>query len=311
MKHLALTILLACVGVTNSHATNYFVSSSGNNANDGLNSTTAWASIDNGDQLAILNPGDTVLIASGTYSLTQSVTLTTFGTEAQQVVYMGYGQGEVIIDLNGDLGQTGVRIEASHVTLLNVRIINSAGGGINVNGDSCTIAYCHVDGVAFEGIRIRGHHNLLFRNIISFVGGEGIRIDDIGSLDNEIIGNTVVGASGDGIIIKLGQTTTRIFNNIVIGNDKAGIRGQIENTSGFNNVWSNSGGDYAGGAFDSAGGISADPLFEILPQVISAWKPRHPVLMLLSISVTHSTVVRPIWGRLNIYLWQTGHQYLF
>ena len=72
MKKLALTFLLVCVGITNSYATNYWVSPTGNDANNGLDSTTAWAKIDRGDDLSILVAGDTVKLMPGMYTIVSS-----------------------------------------------------------------------------------------------------------------------------------------------------------------------------------------------------------------------------------------------
>ncbi len=46
----------------------YYVSTTGNDSNNGLSLANAWATIDNGDRQCLLNPGDTVLVEPGTYS---------------------------------------------------------------------------------------------------------------------------------------------------------------------------------------------------------------------------------------------------
>ena len=65
-------LLVAFSGAAN--ATVYWVSPSGNDSNNGLDSTTAWTTIDRGDQLAVLLPGDTINVLPGTYPLACPVT---------------------------------------------------------------------------------------------------------------------------------------------------------------------------------------------------------------------------------------------
>ena len=57
--------------------TNYWVSPDGNDANDGLDSASAWLTLDNGELLGVLSPGDTIFAVSGIYENTRNLFLTT------------------------------------------------------------------------------------------------------------------------------------------------------------------------------------------------------------------------------------------
>ncbi len=234
----------------------YWVSTTGNDDNDGLDSTTAWASIDNGDTKGILNPGDTVLVVSGTYNLTQSVKLTTSGTQALPVVYMRYGQGDVILNAESQ-SIIMILMEGNHAILNGFRLTNTTDNAIHNKSDSCIITECFVYNTGKFGIRVEGSYNLFLKNIIAGTADDGIRNEGAGEY-NLYYGNTVYNCSNDGI--DLNNKLSRLFNNIFVGNDR-GIEGDVDNICAFNNVWGNLTADYNGGALDSAGGISADPLF--------------------------------------------------
>ena len=78
-------------------AVNYWVSPDGDDSNDGLDSTTAWATVDNGDILGVLAPGDTVNVLPGFYENERDLNLTTSGTGISPIVYRKYGAGDAVL----------------------------------------------------------------------------------------------------------------------------------------------------------------------------------------------------------------------
>ena len=76
----------------------YWVSPTGNNLNDGLDSTTAWATIDNGESNFLVGPGDTVNVMAGTYAVTSTITLNTSGIMTLPLVYRQFDANDAIID---------------------------------------------------------------------------------------------------------------------------------------------------------------------------------------------------------------------
>ncbi len=253
---------MGAIEYTPNNSTNYYVSPTGDDNNDGLTEFSAWASIDYGDSEGLIVPGDTVNIMPGIYSLSETIILTTPGTKSAPIVYQSYqtnNKNQAVVDLN-NAGKHAFELSGSHTELLGISVTNANQDGIRVIGDSCLVAYCKVYNVSDKGIRIYGSYNLFYKNIIYSVGKEGIKNEDNGDY-NLIYNNTVHGGIDDGIEIHGGVLTDRVFNNIVTGNSKGGIFAKVENICGYNNVWGNLDGDYIDGVVDSAGGISVSPRF--------------------------------------------------
>jgi len=241
------------------HATNYFVASDGDDDNDGLDSTTAWLTIDNGDQKSLLTPGDIINILPGTYLPTTTYNLKTSGTAAAPITYRRWGKAPAILDM-ANQSNIILLLEGSNIVIQGLELTRGGDNAIHIKADSCTITECYIHDCSKFGIRIEASYNQLLRNIIYSVGEVGIENEDAGDF-NLIYGNTIHGNGTHGIELKNGAKNSRAFNNIVTQNDDRGITGPPEAVCGFNNVWGNVGGDYDGGTADSAGGISEQPRF--------------------------------------------------
>jgi len=244
-------VLLASLSL---NAANYFVSPTGDDDSTGLDTTTAWASIDNGDQKTLLVPGDTINILSGTYFPSSDIQLKTHATSALPIIYRKYGTGSVVIDFNNQSNT--MLIEGNHAIVKDLELTNTTEHAIELKADSCTITQCYIHDIDKIGIKVTGSYNLMLRDIVANTGGDGIEND--GDYNNSYH-NTVYYSGDCGIHYRGGVSTGRIFNNISVGNSE-GIRGTSDVICGFNLLWWNSS-DYTNGIIDSAGGIFADPLF--------------------------------------------------
>jgi len=238
--------------------TNYYVSTTGDNGNSGLDTANAWSSIDNGDTKGLLGPGDTINILSGTYSITATISLTISGTESLPIVYRKWGEGEAVVDLGGVVDDV-FQIDASHTHIKDLTATNAGRDGFGVAGDSCMITGCVVYGVTLQGIDVEGSNNLILRNLIYNTGESGL-VNRAGGETNRYYNNTFYSCPLDGIWIDMSVTTARVFNNIIVSAGDA-IEGVSGNICGFNDIWSSTSNDYIGGVSDSAGGISANPMF--------------------------------------------------
>ncbi len=256
MRRILVSLILVIFVNISLNAANYFVSPDGDNSNDGLTIETAWLTIDNGDQKSLLVPGDTINILSGTYLISASIHLQTNGSSLLPVVYRKHGKGDVIIDADND-GTIILLVEGNHTIFEGLNLTKTTNNAIELKSDFCTITKCFIYNVNKIGIHIGGSYNLFLKNTIAFAGDQGIKNEGSGSY-NRFYGNTVYSCADNGIEVK--EKTARVFNNIV-ANNKKGIVGDGENICGFNNVWGNSDGNYNGGVFDSAGGISVSPQF--------------------------------------------------
>ena len=102
------------------------------------------------------------------------------------------------------------------------------------------------------------HNNVIAGNRAGLSGG-GLYNCTKAIRNNTIVGN-VAGGDGGG----LGACTSLVVNNVIVfnkANSGAGIHGLC--SSSYNDFWSNTGGNFGGGATAGVGDIVVDPLFAI------------------------------------------------
>lgn len=236
----------------------YYVSDVGNDNNDGMTEENAWLSLDNGDTKELLIPGDSVKVFPGEYSLAGQILLKTSGFTEVPITYCKWGEGSAVFDVGG-LEVSVLYLNAGHVKVDGLELTNSGHRGIYLEGDSCIVTNCYLHDNDWDGIFIHGNYNLILKNLIVDNAESGIENDNT-SENTNIYGNTVYSCTLYGIYIQAGITSARIFNNIVVSNN-LGIDAEALNVCGFNDVWNSGTFNYFNGAFDSAGSITADPLF--------------------------------------------------
>src|SRR2546425_7269083 len=66
--------------------TNRYVSTTGNDSNDGTTPSTAWATINHANSVVVA--GNTVHVAPGTYTVTQTIQTTASGTASARIRYI-------------------------------------------------------------------------------------------------------------------------------------------------------------------------------------------------------------------------------
>ena len=121
MKYAIVLLLLAAS--TLATATNYYVSSAGNDAADGLTESTAWKTISKvNSSFAIIQPGDKILFRSGdkfygTIKITKSgangfpITIGSYGTGGKPVI-SGFKNPSVWTNTGGGIYSTPVTCES-------------------------------------------------------------------------------------------------------------------------------------------------------------------------------------------------------
>ncbi|MHC1571345.1 MAG: PKD domain-containing protein [Methanosarcinales archaeon] len=179
-------------------------------------------------------------------------------------------------------GNAGVRIYESSNCIIENNYFNVYGFGIEINPQGGVPCGNNI----YRDNYIEGHYGLpgialwpwdteissetFIRNIIARTdgtqgnSGHGIHLRTRGtaSLKNiKIINNVINNAIKSGIYVEDGADVSNIVakNNIIVNNGEYGIYGSI--LSSYNNLWSNTAGNYGGGASAGDGDISADPLF--------------------------------------------------
>jgi hypothetical protein len=177
-------------------ATDYYVSSSGSDGNDGLSTTTAFRTLQYAASLPALAPGDRVRVMNGTYS---AVVLTKSGTPTAWITWQAYPGHTPEIVFNGWYG---IQVQASYQVIDGLTVTG--------NNDNVNLSYCQADAqnnpnnpdsacngsdISIDG---RGHpgtalyHHITIRNCTLRKGGAGVGAiwsDYVTIEDNLIYGN--------------------------------------------------------------------------------------------------------------------------
>lgn len=149
-------------------ATNYYVSTAGNNSWDGL--APAYVSGTNGPWLTFtyadtqVSAGDTVEVRGGTY--VEEVIWDADGTAVDRITITNYGDEEVIIDGQDTLPDVGtytylVRINGDYVTIQNITIHDSHRELFLILGDYSYAINITGDSSRGSGIVAAGDHNII------------------------------------------------------------------------------------------------------------------------------------------------------
>ncbi|TMV66417.1 RTX toxin, partial [Thioclava sp. BHET1] len=179
----------------------YYVSTTGSDNGTG-SADSPWASI-NYAMAQNLQPGDTVMVAPGTY--TETVAINTGGSAAGDVSLVSEVPGEALIRPTSGTYST-VNIRANYVTVKGFDVVGGDGHGIDA-----------------ESV----HHISVLDNTVHDSGGSGIQFNYSEFIDIE--GNTVYGNSAtngyqtSGISVYenrnvSGDTTTTGFRTIIKDN---------------------------------------------------------------------------------------------
>ena len=243
-----LLALLVCLLLSNllSAQTNYYVSNSGNDSNDGLTQATAFLTIQHAADLVAA--GDTVFILDGVYAGFDI--RDTDGTSMDPIVFFGLGNN-VELNTKGPLRNDIVNIENSDYIVVDGLIANDAllnGNGIRVVlSDNCIVRNCSCDNNAERGIFTGFTDDILIEYNIctNSLDEHGIYVSNSSDRPiiryNECYGNNNIGihsngdlsAGGDGII-----SDAEIYGNHIHDNNlAAGINMDgLENPIIYNNL---------------------------------------------------------------------------
>jgi parallel beta-helix repeat protein len=219
-----------------------YVSTSGNDSNDGQSEYTPLRSI--AAALIRASAGTTIFIEGGTYY--EQVITHTAGSPDQPIVITSYN-GVATIDgsqlpwtLGSNQNQGLLELRHSFITLRNLRIVNSKNTGVVLAGDDLTIQDCEISdtqrhgistdtsrqtnypgstGTMIRNIVIRG--NTVYRSVLKGLGfGQAISLIADGFL---VEGNTVRNNTTEGIDIWLGAKHGEVTGNHVYQNARPGI----------------------------------------------------------------------------------------
>lgn len=146
------------------HATTYYVSSSGSDANNGTASATPWKTLSKVSG-TVFNPGDNILFNSGD-TFTGQLTISSSGSIGLPVIYGKYGIGSLpYLAAQGATQSTIYSLNKGYFELNDLKVTNYLVGndindanatrlwGINiVNQDGGTINYIHLNRMEVTGV---------------------------------------------------------------------------------------------------------------------------------------------------------------
>lgn len=240
-----LLLLLLVFSFTTIHATNYYVSNSGNNSNTGLTLNLAWLTLQKAANTVA--PGDCVLVANGTYV---GMYLSTSGTTGNPIVFKALGNSATVNMPNATTND-GINVEgADWIVIDGFRVINQPRTGIRVVlSDNCVVKNNFCDNNSRWGILTGFAENIIieYNECSNSQIEHGIYFSN--SADNPIIRynkshhnnangihmNGDISLGGDGII-----SNARVEGNIIWENGVAGGSGincdGVQNSIFLNNL---------------------------------------------------------------------------
>jgi parallel beta-helix repeat protein len=228
-----ITLIMALVSIP-MFATNYYVSGSGSDSNNGLTTSTAFETLQYASDLTL--PGDTVFIMNGTYTNTYYASnvldINNSGTAGNGIVYVNYAGHTPVIQLRGN-NWAGITIEGvDYITIDGITVIG--------NNDSITLAYAFSqkdslnnpstsgNGIgmtkAYTDSTNKPHHNTIRNCTISKCGGGGIFTynADYITIENNVVSECAwyspYGNSGISLYQNWNSDSSRVIKNYVVGN---------------------------------------------------------------------------------------------
>ncbi len=214
--------------VNDSSTTNdVYCTAVGSDANDGLTPATAKASVQAVLDAYDLEPGDAVYVDTGTYVLTENITVDSLdsGASGDPVTFQGSTHPDgTTLDRNDTSSSScrGISIGASYVRVQDIRVTGSY-YGIYVAGTDCEVRGCEL----FEntmGLMVGGRSTVLVNNLIHDNTSAGMYFAVYeGAYNPVVVNNTVVGNGDYGVRFAYSiLSDAASFKNNVVRADGAG-----------------------------------------------------------------------------------------
>lgn len=267
----------------------YYVSPDGNDSNDGKSLQSAWKNINCGDTNGLLQPGDTVIVAAGTYVPADfgGISLSKCsGTSDSPILYKA--NGHVLIDMSSvprsDKGVSyGFFVDANGITIDGFEIKGGQWGIYFNDGRSFNSAI----GNTVHGIRVgdpsqQGWNgwcggicnsvstgNLNRNNVVYDIGSPALSnwavcIASPASTNLRILNNTLA-SGGYGLLVwSYSGDNHQVCNNIITGMRTIGISEAYSGVSNFthsHNLFYGNSQDLGAGLNLAEGEFNADPQF--------------------------------------------------
>lgn len=198
---------------------------------------------------------------------------TLYGQSAQIDVSGGALTGNGSCYRGGALYLSGGSASFSGTSLQGNRA-RSGGGGISASGGVLTLARVLVErnttglgnggGCELDGTTLHARNTIFRGNRAPVLGGGLVGFSLAGEIENCLVDGNAGGSAGG--MLAMTTTAMKVRNNIVVRNTGGGLAAVGTGMAAdWNNVWSNTGGDYAGGAVAGTHDLSRDPLLAAAP----------------------------------------------
>jgi hypothetical protein len=224
------------------HAATYYVSTSGKDSNP-CSSSAPCGSIDYAVNNIALKPGDTIIVADGTYYESDGAgepgvywRLAQSGASGNPITIKAQNNGKAIIDgsTSSSGGGTGVYIEANYATFVGFGVQHYSQNGMALYGSYVTVKDCTVNN---NGNSAPASSDMGMDGIFSGPATTGIMIDSNIVYENGRL--NVAGENSDqGIYLCSNHST--IQNNLIYANTSYGIQlAGYDSAAGHNIVTNN------------------------------------------------------------------------
>ncbi len=224
------------------HAATYYVSTSGKDSNP-CSSSAPCGSIDYAVNNIALKPGDTIMVADGTYYESDGANqpgvywrIATSGTSDHPITIEAQDYGKAIIDGSKSSGGdgTGVYLEANYATFIGFDIQNYGTHGMMIFGSNVSVKNCTIHN---NGNAAPDSSNQGMDGIYSAPGTTGILLDSNIIYQNGRL-TLADNASDQGIYFCSNHST--IQNNLIYGNASFGIQlAGYDSAAGYNIITNN------------------------------------------------------------------------
>lgn len=228
--------------------TYYYVSTTGNDSNDGTTKTTAFKTLTKA--LTKASAGTTIFVLNGTYSYSTTFKLTSNGTAAEPIKILNYSGHAPVIDFSSQEYADSSR-------------------GFQISGNYWIIAGLTITGAGDNGIHISGNYNRVQDCFITKCGDTGLQISNGGSYNtiNRVTSTynydqKTNGENADGFAAKLSIGPGNVFTSCTAlynsddGFDFYDAKNSVkvyDSEASYNGV-----GDGNGNGFKVGGNYSAD-----------------------------------------------------
>ena len=135
----------------------YYVSTSGNDSNDGLTRNTAYKTLTKA--LSKAQAGTTIFLLNGTYSYSSTFKLSKSGTSSEPIKILNFSGHTPVIDFSSQPyadSSRGFQITGNYWIISGLTIQNAGDNGIHISGSNNRVQDCFITKCGDTGLQISG-----------------------------------------------------------------------------------------------------------------------------------------------------------